>query len=153
MYKRLIEQICNYNSDFKVANIDKREIRKSTIESIEQIFSKTNLLIWGQVTFNEYENIWNSIEEKHFANENNSLFTEVNNGVSLKKIYDNHLYKHRNRIAHNTLAYQQNLPTLKTLTNENYKFENYFLWFAILILIDKIFIELYKIYLDAVKDN
>ncbi|TNE74930.1 hypothetical protein EP331_00480, partial [bacterium] len=61
--------------------------------------------------------------------------------------------KHRNRVAHNTHSYQQNLPTLKTLVNENYIYENYFLWFAILVLIDNIFIELYKKYLTVIEDN
>lgn len=147
IYKRLIEQICKYISYFNVGNIDKKKIREES--DIKEIFSNTNLLIWGQGAFHKYQNIWNSIENKHFANENNNLFPEINNGISLKKIYAEHLYNHRNRVAHNTHSYQQNLPTLKTLINENYIYENYFLWFAILVLIDNVFIELYKSYLSA----
>ena len=71
---------------------------------------------------------------------------------SLKDIYDDHLYKHRNRIAHNTVSYQQNLPSLKSLIDENYKYNNYFLWFSILILIDNIFIELYNKYREQYSD-
>jgi hypothetical protein len=153
VYQDLIKQIEKYTPNFNVVtDIDKKEIRKSTTLSIERIFSKTNLLIWGQKIFNEYKSIWENIEEKHFANENNNLFTEINNGISLKEIYENHLYKHRNRVAHNTQSYQQNLPTLKTLASEKYIFDNYFVWFAILVLIDKIFIELYEKYLN-VKDD
>jgi hypothetical protein len=153
IYKRLVEQICNSDSDFNVTNIEKMKIRKGTALKIKEIFSDTNLLIWGQGAFNNYERIWNSIENKHFATENNSLFPEIKNGISLKHIYENHLYKHRNRVAHNTHSYQQNLPTLKTLVNENYIYENYFLWFAVLVLIDNIFIELYKKYLSVIEDN
>ncbi len=60
------------------------------------------------------------------------------------------LYKQRNRVAHNTLSYQQNLPTLKTLLNENYQYDNYFIYFSILVLIDNIFISLYEHYLKVV---
>jgi len=153
IYKRLIEQIRNYDSNFNVTSIEKKKIRKETNIYIKKIFLNTNLLIWGQEDFNKYEDIWKSVENRHFANENNSLFPEINNGVSFKRVYENHLYKHRNRIAHNALSYQQNLPTLKTLANETYIYENYFLWFAILILIDKIFIELYEKYILELKNN
>jgi len=153
IYKRLVEQIRNYDSEFNVTNVEKKKIRKGTALKIKEIFSNTNLFIWGQGAFNNYELIWKSIENKHFATENNSLFPEIKNGISLKFIYENHLYKHRNRVAHNTHSYQQNLPTLKTLVNENYIYENYFLWFALLVLIDNIFIDLYKKYLSVIEDN
>lgn len=58
------------------------------------------------------------------------------------------LFKHRNRCAHNTSSFQQNLPTLETMDMPAYLFDNYYLRFAILILIDKIFIQLFRNYLD-----
>jgi hypothetical protein len=153
IYKRLVEQISNSDSDFNVTKIKKNEIRNRTAVKIKEIFSNTNLLIWGQGAFNNYEGIWKNIDNKHFANENNNLFPEIKNGISLKHIYVNHLYEHRNRIAHNTHSYRQNLPTLKTLINKNHIYENYFLWFALLILIDDVFVELYKKYLRVIEDN
>lgn len=153
VYKRLLEQICNYDSDFNVCTINKKEIRKGTNSTIKEIFSNTNLLIWGHKDFNQYESIWKDVTNQHFANENNNLFPERRDGISLKYIYEKHLYKHRNRLAHNALSYQQNLPTLKTLANENSRYENYFLWFAILILIDNVFIKLYNKYLTVLEHN
>lgn len=152
IYKRLVEQICNYESSFDVKSIEKKNIRKKTTSSIKSIFSNTNLLIWGQDDFNQYEDIWKVVTSNHFATENTNLFAE-NKTFSLIDIYSNHLYKHRNRIAHNTHSYQQNLPTLKTLANENYRYGNYFLWFAILVLIDETFMVLYKKYLDLLEEN
>ena len=58
------------------------------------------------------------------------------------------LYNERNRIAHNTLSYQQNLPDFNVLRDEAKYSRNYFVWFAILLLIDNIFIEIYKKYLE-----
>ena len=67
--------------------------------------------------------------------------------------YNNDLYHHRNRIAHNTLSYQQNLPELESLKNETDFSRNYFFWFAILTLIDEIFMVLYKEYSNYIKLN
>jgi hypothetical protein len=152
VFKDLVGQIKKRLPSFNIPDdIDKDKILNNTDTSI--IFNKTNLSVWSQKRFNEYEKIWEKIEKKHFATNDNDLFTEINNGISLTKIYKEYLYKHRNRIAHNTQSYQQNLPTLKTLINPDYRYENYFLWFSMLVLIDEIFIELYNKYLKTFDDN
>lgn len=65
---------------------------------------------------------------------------------SLKEIY-NSVYRHRNRCAHNTVSYQQNLPSLEMLQSKEYVFENYFVRFAMLMLIDMTFVKLFEKYL------
>lgn len=148
IYQQLIKQIKKYNSDFIVSSaIDNKNIVKKMILEIVEIFSNTNLSIWAQNDFNEFRNNKTLIQYKHFANNGTSLFENV-----LQDIYK-FIYNHRNRCAHNTHSYQQNLPTLKTMANENYKYENYFVRFAILILIDKVFIELYNKYLNVLADG
>lgn len=155
IYKDLTEQIIKRSENFNVQNnIDKDNILATTTNAINSIFDKTNLSIWSQKSFNEYGTIWGEIEKKHFANDNTNLFTATKEDeISLQRIYRNCLYKHRNRIAHNTQSYQQNLPTLKTLLNKDYKYENYFIWFSILVLIDEIFRALYEKYLKTLDDN
>lgn len=71
--------------------------------------------------------------------------------LNLKKIYEDHVYKYRNRCAHNTLSYQKNLPDLKNLNEKYHLYENYYIRFLMMILIDTIFVEHYKIYMDLVK--
>lgn len=51
---------------------------------------------------------------------------------------------HRNRLAHNTVSYQRNFPKLYDLEDEGFGDSNYFVWFFILIIIDKILIKLYN---------
>ena len=63
------------------------------------------------------------------------------------------MFNQRNRLAHNTLSYQQNLPTLNKLVNETQESRNYFIWFGLLTLIDNIFIELYRLYQDGLEDK
>ena len=56
------------------------------------------------------------------------------------------MYAHRNRCAHNLMSYQQNLPSLKSLSSADYIYENYYIRFALLIIIDLIITELYRIF-------
>ena len=147
VYKHLVAQIQNHSpaSDF-INDNDKQNILATAISDVKDIFLDTNLSIWAQNSFSEFTNNWTLIQRVHFANKD-SLFENV--------LQDKYavLYRHRNRCAHNTQSYQQNLPTLKTLAREDYKHENYFVWFSILVLIDKIFIELYEKYLSVLQDS
>lgn len=139
IYKRLGAKTGSLNEQ------EKRSILSKTFSDIKAVFLDTNLSIWAQQDFNWFiAHHKNFIKIGHFANEKNLLES------CLK--YDL-LYDHRNRLAHNTLSYQQNLPTLKTLADKNYIYENYFIRFAILILIDEIFIALYKKYLEVIEDK
>lgn len=154
IYKDLIKQIKKRSPDFTIATgFDRTGVLTNTTAAVKKGFLDTNLSIWAQNSFNEFGTIWEQIRDNDFANDDNNLFTGVSNRPSLKMIYEDHLYRHRNRIAHNTLSYQQNLPTLKTLVNENYKYENYFVHFSLLVLIDNIFIELFKKYLTLLEDQ
>lgn len=71
----------------------------------------------------------------------------------LKKHFESIVYRHRNRCAHNLTSYQENLPTLFTLSEKDYDYNNYFFRFSLLILIDEIFIKLYKKYIEALENN
>lgn len=155
LYKDLIGQLQKRSKSFKTASdLDKKEILSRTTTAVKEIFAESNLSIWSQKSFNEYGIIWNEIKTKHFANDNNNLFTALKDGeLSLQVIYRDYLYRFRNRIAHNTQSYQQNLPTLNTLVSQNYIYENYFIWFSTLVLIDEIFRELYRLYLQTFIDQ
>ena len=150
--KDLHKQILKYNNVFDINILDKESIKDRVSIAIDHIFLDTNLKVWMLDKFYLYTDFKSKIETKHFANENKkglSLFLHEEKQFSLKEIYQNHLYKHRNRLAHNTLSYQHNLPTLSVLQAEEYKYDNYFLWFAILMIIDEVVIELYTHYLDV----
>ena len=155
IYNDLIKQIEKYmGSSFDVNSIDKNNILQKTNNLITDTFLGTNLLIWTQMSFNEYEIIWNNISDECFAIKK-ELFLKKDNisssGKALFEMYEEHLYKHRNRVAHNTLSYQQNLPTLNALEKDDYQYNNYFIYFSIIILIDNIIISLYNEYLKALR--
>lgn len=149
IYKDLTNQIIKHCDNFEITILEKNNILNETILNIEETFTNTNFSIWAQDNFNEFFKN-NIIKVEHFIVKTKS---EINLFIDpLNKIYTA-LYNHRNICAHNTKSYQQNLPTLKTLTSENYRYENYFIWFALLILIDKIFILLFNKYLEVYENS
>lgn len=70
----------------------------------------------------------------------------------LREIFERAI-EHRNRCAHNTLSYQRNLPSLDTMEDEQYIFDNYFLRFAVIMIFDGIYMKLYKKYIEVVEDS
>jgi hypothetical protein len=153
VYKDLISCIKKFDDDF-VLQINKTAKLNVICRYMRLLFDNTNLSVWIQNDYNNFETILlNKLGTS--LNDNDNLFDNqkedrIDSSNHMRKIY-NHLYRHRNRCAHNTPSYQQNLPTLSTLANVNYKFENYFVRFATLVLIDKVFIELYKKYLGTIE--
>ena len=128
-------------------NMAKTQIIQSVLTDMDDILVDSNLYKWQGRQYEDYKLIAKEI--KH------GLFQENKNGIGggykdLLFIYDK-VYLHRNRCAHNTLSYQDNLPTLDKLLDNDYIYENYFLRYAILILIDKIVIALYKKYLSVME--
>ena len=67
--------------------------------------------------------------------------------------YTNVVYRHRNRCAHNLSSFQNNLPTLKTLVGEDFVYDNYYYRFSMLLLIDEIFMRLYKAYVEVIDQS
>lgn len=60
--------------------------------------------------------------------------------------YNEIVYNHRNRCAHNLTSYQRCYDSLDKMSDKNYPQHNYVYRFIFLILIDEIFMELYKEY-------
>lgn len=165
VYLELIEQIkkndFNFNVDIffseEIEGVKRREkIKKGVRYYMKKVFENTNFAIFGKKHYEKiYDFFEHSVTKKHFAT-NEQLFAKFNKekdeeiAECLQERYTQ-LYNYRNRCAHNTLSYQQNLPTLDTLRKEEYKYENYFVYFSILILIDEIIMALYKKYLEVLE--
>lgn len=60
--------------------------------------------------------------------------------------------RHRNRCAHNITSFQQNLPALDNLQKKEYILENYFVRFSLLMIVDKVFVALFRKYLEQMPE-
>lgn len=163
VYSNLVLQIKKNENSFNVYEYFNKDnlrnnIRDNIYSKMEELLLLSNLSSWKKRLFLFYLTGTTKIHEKNFALENTLLYNKSEDNkkrdkdkdkIKLRDIYEQ-LYHHRNRCAHNTLSYQQNLPTLDTLRGEEYVYENYFIYFSILILIDEIMMKLYQKYLEVI---
>ena len=92
----------------------------------------------------EWYDIYNSCKHNKYQ-----YMEQATLGTKLQEFYSTVVYEHRNKCAHNLLSLQKNLPTLKTLEEEEFMYNNYYFRFSVLVLLDEIFVRLFKAYLGA----
>lgn len=141
VYRNLLKCIQKESyDDFNAEDyLNKKSICTSAKDEIVKMFAKTPFKFWSERKYNFLKSNNSLIREEHFC-VNGGLLNEP-----LISLY-NDLYNTRNRLAHNVMSYQDNMPTLKLLANNNEGSNNFFIYFALLNLIDKVFTEVYKLY-------
>lgn len=154
----LRKAIVKQKKDFNISTIDTNEIWNSTKDILDEFHTNTSSMGFCEREYQEYVEIFSSIGKdcldistffKNCSNcthnnDSNKPFTcTIKKG--LNEMYSC-LYIHRNRCAHNLTSYQQNRPSLEILSGIDSVYENYYIRFALLIIIDKIMITLYQIF-------
>lgn len=146
----------------ELSDEEKTQIIADTKLAIETFYTESRMEGWAQKEYFDYKNLikfcakdclcFKSKKRElfyHCDNCNRKREPEAKGSLcqfgTLAEAYKK-LFIHRNRCAHNTLSYQHNLPSLDTMNNKKYIFENYFLHFALLIMIDKMIICLFQKY-------
>lgn len=154
----LLKAISKIKDDFNPNSaIDKNSILQATKDTLIKFHRNSNINSFSSREYQEFIKIFDTIEDKciyQILDKNPLLFSKCDNCSNHKtctkqKMLDNmysHMYAHRNRCAHNLMSYQQNLPSLKSLSSADYIYENYYIRFALLIIIDLIITELYRIF-------
>ena len=114
------------------------------------LFEDSVFSIWWPRDYDSFQIVVDELTDKWIENS----YKEDNRGVLFRKksnfwkCYER-VYNHRNRCAHNLLSYQDNLPTLSAMSSEEYeKYDNWFVRYYVLALIDAVFVEAYNIYIN-----
>ncbi|WP_342975178.1 hypothetical protein [Phocaeicola dorei] len=142
-----ITKICNDNKEKIIIEITKRKFVTNVKEDIASFLETSILSIGGWRNYSFWK------EEQDCINSLKCALKGTLLKENLKELYENDVIKHRHRCAHNLTSYQQNLPTLDMLSQNGYSYHNYFFRFAILVLIDEIFIRLYEKYIEEIENN
>ena len=146
LYNKLIEIL---GGSVGLSKTEKKLILDDAKARIKSIIEKSNLKDWNRRDYKVFiDNIAVEINEKEIALDKH-LFKKKG---STQEIYKK-LYLNRNRVAHNIPSYQQNLPKFKILEDEKFGYSNYFVWFYILIVIDRIMINLYKKIIENLRNS
>lgn len=157
IFKYLSDAMTKIKKDFDIDSaIDLSLIFNDTQNIINRFYKESGISGFMGRAFAEYRMVFGSIgndclSSKHIFNNcdncshKNDLAKPFTCNVKkgLTYMYGS-LYHHRNRCAHNILSYQQNRPSLDTLYDNDSIYENYFIRFSLLIMIDKILMSLFK---------
>lgn len=146
LYKKLMELL--ERSEFS------KEVRKTIVDEskkcIVNLIDDSKVKYWNESKYNDFkQQIKSKVSYENIAkkseNRDKVVYNLLENHVQI--IYEE-LYRNRNRLAHNTMSYQQNLPAFEEMEMEEFGYNNYFVWFYLLIVIDKIMVKLYKEFCD-----
>jgi len=154
VYKELIKQICETKA-VECIEVKRTNMLRDIETNIQSIFDETIFAKSFPEEYNFFFQLWHDIKslpninvdyiiECNEDNKNNKRNLFINND-HLKSIH-NQIINFRNSIAHNTKSQYKNLPSIQVMFDENYKYENYFLRFAILLFVDKLFINVFEEY-------
>ena len=157
VYKDLLNEIRKQDEGFVIDDALKDAILRDWRTSTERLFDSSLLSTCFKHQYEDYKTLvasvgrgWIMRDTQLFANKDNLTAPEraATCGLALYEIFDKYVYKERNRCAHNTRSYQHNLPSLKGMMAEDYKLQNYFLFMSVILLLDKIYVKLFEIYLE-----
>lgn len=136
------------------------DIVAKAFDGVYNIFNGSSLVHWsGKDFFHFDKNGKNRLSCLSIFTQNGGIDSDPRTGKKgitkypLKSEYTNFVYKYRNRCAHNTLSYQHNLPTLDTLAKDDYPWQNYYYRFALLLVLDEIFIRLHRKYVEGLSQT
>lgn len=157
--KEVVSQICLHNADFN--GIDDSKIQ-SFIDvahaQVSALYSHTMLHSWNQRNEYDFETIYKGMRPDYVVKSNDKSSAHkifdpkpiVYNGE--KQSYYFFVYSHRNRCAHNTLSYQQNLPSLSSLASQPFAYDNFYVLLFVLLILDQYVVDMYKNYKALTSD-
>ena len=157
VYNDLLDEIKKLDETFDITDAIRDEILDDWKTSIQCVLENSLLVRNFKRSYDEYKSLTITID-KSWIMQGTQLFLNKNNikaekrtatcGLGLLEIFKEYVYNERNRCAHNTRSYQHNLPSIKEMMSQGYKLQNYFLYMSIIILLDKIYIKLFEVYLS-----
>lgn len=152
--KEEIKRLCTSGDDLEniFDNKEKVKIKEMATKKIIDLFENSNIAKWQEKRFllftKKSNNFLTTSSFCNYDKKDGNL-----NLIEQSLNFENIVYQHRNRCAHNLTSYQTNLPRLSVLIDKNYDYQNYFFRFSILVLLDEIFMKMYKTYLDLLEKN
>lgn len=161
VYNDLLDGIRLFDEGFQVSDAIKDSILNDWRTICQQLFEGSLMANHFKKSYEAFKSIIAGIDRSWIMSETQLLTNHANLtasgkayansntcGQALKEIFVKYVYTERNRCAHNTRSYQHNLPSLKGMTADDYKLQNYFLFVSIILLLDTIYVKLFQVYLE-----
>lgn len=156
VFKDLMKSIRSHKPAFVLYADDatKDTLRNSVLQMVKNIFLGTNIQRLNDKKFDEFCAIFGNLRASNVYPDKYQLIKTGDKEAPLSVNSDNELYAvyhllytYRNSCAHNATSYQLNIPAFQDLNNGVYqKYNNIFLFFATLLLIDEMFRKAFSYY-------
>lgn len=124
-------------SNVEIIDAVKVQMIRDTATSIARILGKSELREWNLKQYQEFKRWASGVTQGEVANRGELL------AGALKDMHED-MVRNRNKYAHNSLSYQQNLPSMKSLVKGE-ESGNFYEWFFVLMLIDKVIMDRFKL--------
>lgn len=131
-------------------DIDREKLLVDAIADVKRACGGTMMQMWYPDYYKDYEEVTARFRAEDIMewNEKDCKCKELLK-EELKKAF-NAMYYHRNRCAHNSTSFQKNLPKFVVLSGAGAVYENYFIRFFVVILLDRLYMELYRMAIEQV---
>lgn len=155
IFKGLQNQISKEKKDVKkgITNDRIKDTLNSTKDAIKDLYLNCPLMKVYAKEYAIFESVCNQINRECLHPELGDIFGNqkiqiiLNQELTLKDMYEDYVYRHRNRCAHNLFSYQENRPTMNTMSSIEMAMNNYFIRFLVVALMDdemRLLFELYN---------
>lgn len=141
----LLSYIVRNDRNFNpMTDVDRQTLLDEAGHSIEDSCGISVMKVWYAGDYKDFVDVTSGFKAQELVNwdSNNKKLNSLFSG-NLLSAYQA-LYNHRNRCAHNSTSYQKNLPMFDVLSGPSAIYENYFIRFYVLVLLDMLFVQLYR---------
>lgn len=151
VFNDIVKVISKSNQNFDPElTLDKVGFLADVKDVLQRVFKDTILFQNNNRHYVEFLESYDELFKQDYvvkvSNRNDKTYTIFSD--DLKDAYDG-LVRHRNRCAHNLMSYQQNLPSLRKITDAKYKYENYYIRFALLLIMDRCYVSLFNSFIGC----
>lgn len=155
IYNDLIDVIKKHDVNFEPSDVLNKSFMDNVLDETNRLFETSVMNDWKNKEYVFYQNNYGSILKENQIGQGKQTgaksYTLLQS--SFKEKYESIVYKHRNRCAHNTLSYQVNKPDLNVIANVDFDYHNYFFRYAMIVVVDSIFISLYKKLIEVLPER
>lgn len=152
IFKGLQDQISKEGKDVinEISDETINDSLETTKNAIKDLYQSCPLMRGYNREFVVFESICSQIKRESIdlcsIFSNTAIEIVPNQKITLKEMYEKYIYRHRNRCAHNLLSYQENRPTMNTMSSLEMAMNNYFVRFLVVALIDDEMRLLFELY-------
>ena len=147
VYAKLLKEVSTFGLTDVLTERIKNDIIQEVKDEMNATFEKSSIKDAYPDVYERFLTFLSGWNSDSFA-KGNELLRD-----NLVPIYTEYIYTQRNCCAHNTLSYQQDFLSFEDMKKPYMVYANYFTSFAVLLLLDKVFVHLFGAFERLVELN